>query len=363
VADLFQWQESHGDEPKLCVLGHRREKPTPFDLPVDGYLDFSGSFRDLSGIIRCRRNLRRLVDEMQPDVIHSHLWPAVPFAAKVAGDCGVGCVVHVHDARPWLASGRLRYRAQRLAYRRVLHRARARIVAVAESVRQYTAKNLPWDAQAIEVIHNGIDIAKFQRTRRSEASAVTVGSVGRLEIEKGFDQLILAAAELKRAGLEFRVLIAGEGPQRDALLQLIQQLDLGGFVELPGVVTDMLGFYDQLDLFVLPSLTEGMPISILEAMAMGLPIVATTVGGIPELVRDGVEGLLVPAGEPGALAKALRELITSAARRTQIADNARRRVERDGFNHESMGGQFQRLYAAVVGSRQAAGAKDSVSVP
>jgi glycosyltransferase involved in cell wall biosynthesis len=106
-----------------------------------------------------------------------------------------------------------------------------------------------------------------------------------------------------------------------------------------------------------------MPISILEAMAMGLPIVATTVGGIPELVRDGVEGLLVPAGEPGALAKALREFITSAARRTQIADNARRRVERDGFNHESMGGQFQRLYAAVVGSRQAAGAKDSVSVP
>lgn len=152
----------------------------------------------------------------------------------------------------------------------------------------------------------------------------TFVSLGRLSPEKCYPVLITAIRMLVDQGIEARLLILGEGPQRHELEQLVQRLDLGACVLMPGFRPSGRSYAALARVFVLASSSEGMPISILEAMTAGIPVVATAVGGVPGLLRGGEAGVLVPPGDADALARALAELSREPERAQGLAETARK---------------------------------------
>ncbi len=186
------------------------------------------------------------------------------------------------------------------------------------------------------LIENGIDTDEYRRRCPPAAAParagvpagrLVVGAVGRLSKEKGFDALIRAAGRLLREGLDFEVWIAGTGDRRAALEKLVGESGLGERVRLLGYRSDTIDLYHAMDVFALSSLREGLPNVVLEAMALGVPVVATRVAGVPRLVRDGVEGLVVAPGNEPELAAGLRRLLTDAPLRSRLAAQGRRTIE------------------------------------
>ncbi len=188
-----------------------------------------------------------------------------------------------------------------------------------------------------ELVENGIDLAQYTR-RRSPAEAkarlgldpgrLLIGAAGRLSPEKGFDLLIRAVDRLLRDGRDVGLVICGEGGERAALEALAGRLGRTGRVHLAGYCADLQGWYEALDVFALSSLREGLPNVLLEAMALEVPVVATRVAGVPRLIEDGANGLLVEPGSADALAAALDRLLGDAALREHVAAAGRRTVER-----------------------------------
>jgi glycosyltransferase involved in cell wall biosynthesis len=179
-----------------------------------------------------------------------------------------------------------------------------------------------------------------------------VGAAGRLSPEKGFDQLIEAAALVARQDPGVGFVVFGEGPLREALTRQLQQRGLGGRFVLAGFRSDVGRFLPHLDLAVLSSFTEGLPVVVLEAFAAGVPVVSTAVGGTPEVVEDGVNGYLVPPGDPAALARRVLDALADDGARRAKGERGRRRV-REEFTFEAQAAQYQRLFerlAAVRGS-------------
>jgi glycosyltransferase involved in cell wall biosynthesis len=184
--------------------------------------------------------------------------------------------------------------------------------------------------------------------RRRDTSEVILGTAGRLVELKGLEYLLNAAAALRREFPGLRVEIAGSGPQRAKLEQMVEQMELKGHVEFLGWVHELSSVLPRWDIFVMPSLEEGFGISALDAMAAGLPVVASSVGGVPELVVDGETGWLVPPGDAEALASRLRLLLCNPELRISVGAAAHAHV-RDHFNAAQMTGNFARLYDELLG--------------
>jgi glycosyltransferase involved in cell wall biosynthesis len=213
--------------------------------------------------------------------------------------------------------------------------------AQAARVRQAGVK-----AEKVRVIPNAVDPERFTdadpscqrkllRYFRSPPSHI-VGAAGRLSPEKGFGILIDAAAEVVRQEPAVGFVIFGDGPCREALTQQLRQAGLASSVVLAGFRTDLDRFLPHFDQFVLPSFTEGMPNVILEAFAASVPVVATAVGGTPELVEDGQTGFLVPPGDAVALAGRILEGVRSPERLRDLALAGRERVlERHTFSAQA----------------------------
>lgn len=212
-----------------------------------------------------------------------------------------------------------------------------RVIAVCELARQAEIERAGAAPGKVVTIYNGVDPAAFAggdpqtraRVRQQwgiGAETLLIGTVGRLHPQKGFGDLLTALAALRAEFPESRLLLVGDGELRAALEQQVQQLGLQERVSFTGTRSDVPDLLCALDLFVLPSLWEGLPNVILEAMASGLPVVATAVGGTPELVVDKVTGLLVPPSAPAALAGALAELMRQPLLRQQLGAAGRQRV-------------------------------------
>jgi glycosyltransferase involved in cell wall biosynthesis len=191
-------------------------------------------------------------------------------------------------------------------------------------------------ADRCELIENGIDLEQYRR-RRTPALAkqrlglspgrLLLGAVGRLSPEKGFDRLIQSAGHLLRGGLDLELVIAGDGEERPRLERLIDELGLRDRVRLLGFCADPRDVYEALDLFVLSSLREGLPNVLLEAMALAVPVVSTNIAGIPRLIQDDANGLLVSAERLEELTGALARLAGNPALRTRLGEAGRQTVE------------------------------------
>ena len=196
------------------------------------------------------------------------------------------------------------------------------------------------------LIENAIDIQQFKPVKRSEDGLIKIGAVGRLEEEKGFAPLIETVAELSKKHPEIRLTIFGEGTLRSELESLIARLGVKDIVSLPGFEQNLINLYSSLDIFVLNSLREGLPNVCLEAMAMGVPMVASAVAGVPKLVENGVNGLVFPVADKDALQTALTSLIESPQLRQQLAHNARTTVEQR-FSFDKRMEKMRALYDSL----------------
>ncbi|MGH2870786.1 MAG: glycosyltransferase [Solirubrobacteraceae bacterium] len=205
-----------------------------------------------------------------------------------------------------------------------------------------------WDK--LEVVHCGIDTARFvPPPPAATPEGVRVTCVGRLVPEKAQRLLIEAAAEVGTRGLDLRLRLAGDGPERPHLEQLAGELGVSSRVEFLGAVahTEIDQLLAQTDIFCLPSFAEGVPIVLMEAMATGIPVVASHVMGIPELIVDGVSGRLVRPGSREDLVDALTELARDPARRQALGRAARDRV-RSEFDLEDNARLLQGTYRKWV---------------
>ena len=231
------------------------------------------------------------------------------------------------------------------------------IIAVSESVKRHIILKQRIGPKKVSVIHNGIDVDKYTGDGNSKEAKknfglhndpVVVGVVGRLDKQKGIAFFLRAASEVLKVEKHVQFLIVGEGPQRQELEKLSRKLGISGYVVFLGFIEDVPQIMSLIDIFVLPSLWEGLPISLLEAMAARKPVIATGVGGIPEVLADEVSGLLVPPKDTKALTKAILELLKDTAKREAMGEKARQRVA-ESFNIERMVRDYEECYLHYVG--------------
>jgi glycosyltransferase involved in cell wall biosynthesis len=312
-------------------------------------VDVSRTFH-LGGALRLARKLRR----EHVDVLHTHTALAANVLSRVAGRLGgVAVVSHIHIENHFRPN---RFaRAVHSALDNTTARLAARVLAVSGSTRDtLVAQGYP--SRLVEVVHNGIDVETQGSLRadglRAElgvpADATVVGEIGRLCDVKGQRELIEATALLP----DVHVVLVGDdleqaGAYRTQLEELARARDVGDRVHLLGFRSDAGELLDQFDVLVLPSWIEGLPGVVLEAMAHGKPVVATPVGGTPELVVDGETGVLVPPRDPTALAAAIRALLTDPEGARALGAAGRARAERE-FSETAMIARVLEVYDAVA---------------
>jgi glycosyltransferase involved in cell wall biosynthesis len=213
--------------------------------------------------------------------------------------------------------------------------------------------------ERVVVIRNAIDAEKFDHPDpeyRQKLLALfpqppsrVVAAAGRLSPEKGFDQLIAAAASVIQSDPGTGFVLFGAGPLRGDLERVVRERSLENRFMFAGFRTDVESFLPWCDLVVSSSHTEGLPVNVLEAQAAGVPVVATAVGGTPEVIEDGVGGYLVPSGDPAALADRIGVLLRNESERRAMGERGRRRV-REEFNCEGQAEQYLRLFEGLTGT-------------
>jgi sugar transferase (PEP-CTERM/EpsH1 system associated) len=303
--------------------------------------------------VRAVGRLARLLRRLAPDVVHSRNWAAFD-AVPAARLAGVPVVIHGEHGREITDPHGLNARRRRL--RRAFAPLVTHFVTVSIELERWLVETVGVPARKVSRIPNGVDSRRFAVPRGEAArralgvpgDALVVGTVGRLDPVK--DQLTLLEA-FARAGAAAggRVLvIVGDGPCRAALAERAGRADLAGLVVLAGQREDVPLLLSGLDVFVLPSIMEGMCNTILEAMAAGLPVVATRTGGNPELVEHGVTGTLVPVGSVPPLAAAIDAYLADPHLRELHGKAGRQRVE-ERFSLERMSDAYRALYERLGG--------------
>jgi glycosyltransferase involved in cell wall biosynthesis len=298
--------------------------------------------RDALGLLELIALIRRL----RPDIVHAHSSKAGVLARVAAAVCRIPAVVFTAHGWAFKAEPGLKSRLYLYADRAVAKITSA-VICVSETERREGLAARTCQAERTVVIQNGVDASLFTVRRRSETPRPRIVSIGRLKAPKDFTTLLEALALLR--DLPFDAVIAGDGPERSALEAAVDRLGLAGAVDLTGERDDIPAFLAAADCFVLSSTSEGMPISVLEAMAAGLPVVASDVGGVHELVTEGTTGCLVPPRDPEALAGALRPLLGDPELRARLGAQARRDVEQR-FTVDRVQREHLQLYRDVVGA-------------
>ena len=298
-------------------------------------------------------SLTQITERIQPTILQTHAVKS-HFLLRNSG---------LWKKRPWIAfhHGYTSTDAKMLAYNLLdlwsLH-APARIVTVSEAFkRQLTSRGIARDR--IAVLHNAIDPAWVERRGFSRESGQQllgirendriILAVGRLSREKAFGDLLAAMAQLKskHPHLNPHLYIAGEGPDRASLESNASTLGIASSVTFTGPIKDLAPWYAAADLLAISSEKEGSPNALLEAMAARLPVVATRVGGIPEIVTDNETALLVPAQNPEALAAAIAQILTEPETVRAMAERAHETIVRR-FDPEARAEKLAAIYAEVM---------------
>lgn len=328
---------------EVVVLGRRDTACQEYveRLPrTPRFLGFSGRYRDPLGSAACLHRLRKAIRAAQPDLLHSYLWNANVFTELARVHLAIPHIVHVVDRRGDRNGSRRVARNKVRLTGRLLTRGDVRFVAVSDACRTHAMAHWLVRPESIVTAHNGIPVQEFAGPPRSGATerVPVLGTISNFKEEKGHRILLEAMALLHSRGINVMLRIAGGGRGTDeaTLKALVESLGIGEWVEFSGQVDSAAEFYRSIDLFVIPSIeAEGLPTTILEAMASGLPIVATDVGGAVEAARDGIEGVIVPPRDPVALADAIASITTDPDRLLSMGEAGNARV-RERFTIEGM---------------------------
>lgn len=269
------------------------------------------------------------------DIVHTHDDRPLIYGMPAAWWAGVPCRVHTHH------HGRIPQigRRQQMLIRFAARFAQPFVCVSHDSARFMIEQGV--SAARVCTLWNGIDLARFAYQGPCDNGVIV--TVARLSPEKDIANLLRAAKRVVAEFPDARFEIAGDGPCRADLMKLTEALNLGQHVVFHGEVRDIPSLLARARLFVLPSQSEGISLTLLEAMARGLPLVTTCVGGNPEVVADGVTGMLVPSGDPPALAQAIGTLLREPDRGRRMGRAGRERVE-NCFDIRKMMTQYESMY-------------------
>jgi len=273
------------------------------------------------------RAIARLAREQHIDIIHAHLQKAIISSLLAVSLCPSKLIVHEHG--PIFRGG------TGCIYRRLLWLLAPRadaIVANSQATRSAIQKTLGGREVPVMVVHNFIDLGRFDPARHDrqaarqalgvEADEFVVGFVGRLDRAKGADLLVDSAAILRDDDCPCRFFILGDGPQRRHLERRIHKRGLDRMVVLAGLREDPAAVMRAFDAAVVPSRREAFGIAALELMRMKVPVIVSPVGGLPELIRQGQTGIVLPRLDPGEIAGAVQRLMRDGDLRKRLADDA-----------------------------------------
>jgi glycosyltransferase involved in cell wall biosynthesis len=278
--------------------------------------------------LRTLRAVRRHIATVNPDIVHTHLGTSDWIGGLVCRSLGIPMVCSVHGTL-WGND------IETYCKRALVRGCAARIIAVSDSARRVYADRGWGSDRRLVTIHNGVDVAAAPGAGREVRRAfgwtedhLVVGMVSALRPEKAHDLALEAIGLLRDAFPLLRLLIVGRGPAGDQIAQLAEPL--GDTVVLTGARSDVMRCFDAFDVCLHPSRAEAFPTTLIEAMAASVPVLATAVGGIPEIVSDGETGVLVPAGASAdVLAAALADLLRDPPRRQALGYAGRQKYEHE----------------------------------
>ncbi|MBI3784914.1 MAG: glycosyltransferase [Deltaproteobacteria bacterium] len=344
-------------EIKAAVCSLRPSGRMARDLAAHGIRVFSLRMAEqprvaelLQGVLR----LARWIDRHDVDLVQSFLYRANTLAPLAARLSRRHPIVVAGQRSLYPLGGRRAAVAARWTWGLA-----DRVIAVSNAVRDELIRTDGVPLDRTVVIENGVDTSHFHPPRGDRLmrerfgvprDAVVVSGVGRLSPEKGFDRLIEAFAIARRRGLPLRLLLAGDGAQRSALESRVAVLGLSDDVKFLGMQHDLLPLYAATDILALPSLEEGLPNALLEAMSSEIAVVASRVGGVPEVIEEEVSGLLVEPGEPVPLANAIIRLAADPTLRHRLGEAARRR-SRQRFDIGVMVERHAQVYRELLAQR------------
>ncbi|PYS25331.1 MAG: hypothetical protein DMF72_02065 [Acidobacteria bacterium] len=287
--------------------------------------------------------LSRFVRDNKIEIVHAHIARDYPLAVFVTGTSKARLVLTRHVLF-----------AMNPIHKLTLRRT-ARVIAVSQAVAAALRERAIFNRDKIVVIHNGIDVDRFTKGResvREESGKLRVGTIGHLAPIKGFDDFIRVAAIVCRERGDVEFIIVGEDKSdhrenRRALEKLIDDLKLNQQVKLSGWIEDIASTLVTFDLFVSSARAEPFGLSIVEAMAAGVPVIATASEGAREIIDASQTGLLVPIGDVEAMAKAVTSLLDDISERERLSQNAETAV-RERFSLDQMVTKTEKIYAEVV---------------
>ncbi len=329
-----------GDGP--CADDLRRAGIELFPLGARSNWDLSAVFR-----------LARFMRQREVDIVHTHLFLGGVFGRLAALLAGVP--VKVTTEQNAYAIGHLPPRSQVLTGA-LLARFSDRLVAVSQGARDYLVQVERVPPAKIQIVPNAIPwpepvpFAQVEATRRglgAEGCYPLLGTVARLTPQKGLGYLLQALSILRARYPNFLCVIIGDGELRGELESLAERQGLDNHVRFCGLRRDVPAILQNLDLFVLPSLFEGLPVALLEAMAVGRPVVATRVAGNSEVIEDGINGRLVPPADAAALAEAMVALLDNPEQARALAQRGQETV-RQRYTIGRVAEAYERLYEELL---------------
>jgi glycosyltransferase involved in cell wall biosynthesis len=307
------------------------------------------------------RGIRRLLRGGGFDLVHAHIFASAAAAAIATLGKGLPLVITEHTEAS-LQTWRTRWIS------RWAHRRARRTIAVSTPIERRLIERDGVPSDLVTLIPNAV-IPAPDETPDSAGTlpdgwleGPLVGVVARLQPEKGVANFLQAATRVSRIFPKASFLVIGDGPLREELLSLAERLGISKRVRFLGYRTDSRALMGLMDVLVVPSLTEGSPLIVLEAMAAGIPVVASAVGGIPDQLRNGQEGILVPPDDPDALGEALGALLRDPAYARRLGETGRLRTENE-FSHETLVRRIEVVYRAALDGDTALGAAREPEIP
>lgn len=297
--------------------------------------------------------LRRLMRELEVELVHSHLYHANLYGRLAAWREGIPVIASVHNTysrRKWHRH-LINHLLARMSFRITAGSADVeRDILVHDRVAPEKLVRLP-NCIDLDRVSTSLSPAVAKQRLGFGAADLVIGTVGRMEEQKGHAFLLDAFARLRHMpdvpSSSLRLLIVGDGRLKSATEQQAARLDIADACRFPGSIKDLADIYRAIDIFVMPSMWEGLSLAMLEAMAAGLPMIATDVGGARDVLGEGLRGMLAPAGDAEALAMAMRDLLIDTGRRVATADSGCRHV-RENYSVAALSRQLAELYAAAL---------------
>ena len=350
---VAQFARHLSDRFRMVVACLDRLGPLGEDLRREGF-EVRVIGRNMGIDWRCGRKLSQFLREFDVDLIHAHQY--TPFFQ--------GLVSRFFYRRPpvlFTEHGRHHPdvpSCKRAIANRLLIQRRDRVIAVGDAVKQALITNENIGGDRICVVYNGVDLSPYaagaqvdragaRRELQLDDDAFVVAQVARLNRLKDHATAIRVARRLKDSHIKVRLLIVGNGEERPTIESLVREHDLGREVRMLGTRNDVPRILSAADAFLLTSISEGIPLTIIEAMAAGLPVVSTRVGGVAEVVTDGVTGLMTNAGDDSSLANHLHRLANSAGLRGRFGDAGRERAF-ENFSEVTMHAAYRGIYEEML---------------